>query len=340
MAGVFVVSLDFELAWGGFDVRSGSYNRNLYGARLVVPQILKLFEQHSFRATWATVGGLMCNNPAELNEFTAAHTTPALSTKVRGLLDCLARNPEFNELYFAPDHVQRIRNSPGQELATHTFSHLFCLEQGARPQDLEADLICAMAVSKLKTGLEPRSIVFPRNQFSAEHLTIVRALGIGAFRGAPRFPCHAPGPKGQQTLVHRAQRYLDSYVPSSRTLIHPIATLGTSEPVDIPASLFFRPRSTNGNPLNHLRMTRIKNLMKDAATSDALFHLWWHPHNFGVHSAESLRDLESILIWFRRLADQSGYRNLTLTELADEVRASLSSSSCEPVRQAIDSVRA
>src|SRR4051812_33873761 len=57
-----VVSLDFELYWGVRDKRSiADYRDNLLGVRQAVPALLRLFEQFSIHATWATVGLLFCS---------------------------------------------------------------------------------------------------------------------------------------------------------------------------------------------------------------------------------------------------------------------------------------
>ena len=55
--GLFVVSLDFELAWG---IRHlpwmHSYMPNLIGARSAVRSLLTTFKEYEIHATWAVVG--------------------------------------------------------------------------------------------------------------------------------------------------------------------------------------------------------------------------------------------------------------------------------------------
>ena len=48
-----------------------------------------------------------------------------------------------------------------------------------------------------------------------------------------------------------------------------------------------------------------------------IFHLWWHPHDFGVHLAENLRAVRDILGWFARLRDAYGMESLTMAEAAE-----------------------
>ena len=60
---VFVISLDFELFWGVTDSRSiENYGANIEGEWQAVPSMLALFKQYGIRATWATVGMLMCKD--------------------------------------------------------------------------------------------------------------------------------------------------------------------------------------------------------------------------------------------------------------------------------------
>jgi hypothetical protein len=88
--------------------------------------------------------------------------------------------------------------------------------------------------------------------------------------------------------------------------------------VDIPASRFLRPVRRNA-ALERLRLWRITTAMETAARHRTLFHLWWHPHNFGVDLQENLAFLRDILDHFRTLQDRYGMRSMTMAALADEV---------------------
>jgi hypothetical protein len=59
--------------------------------------------------------------------------------------------------------------------------------------------------------------------------------------------------------------------------------------------------------------------METAARRRRLFHLWWHPHNFGVDLQENLAFLRKILDHFRILQDRYGMRSMTMAAVADEV---------------------
>src|SRR3546814_17983972 len=57
--------------------------------------------------------------------------------------------------------------------------------------------------------------------------------------------------------------------------------------------------------------------MRQAAISGSVFHLWWHPHNFGADIAENMAFLRRILESYRQLADEYGMTSATLAETAD-----------------------
>ena len=58
--------------------------------------------------------------------------------------------------------------------------------------------------------------------------------------------------------------------------------------------------------------------MLRAAMEGSLFHLWWHPHNFGKNIEENIGQLESILIYYTELKNQFGMKSKTMYEIANE----------------------
>jgi hypothetical protein len=83
---LLVISIDFELFWGVFDSQSvESYGRNVLGVWEVLPRILQMFESNEIRATWATVGMLMCEDFEHWRES----SPEMLPTYSRGVLKIL-----------------------------------------------------------------------------------------------------------------------------------------------------------------------------------------------------------------------------------------------------------
>jgi hypothetical protein len=72
--------------------------------------------------------------------------------------------------------------------------------------------------------------------------------------------------------------------------------------------------------LEPLRLRRIKKSMTHEAKRGEVFHLWWHPHNFGIHQEENFRNLEEILRHFTALQTKYGMQSASMSDLSNLVR--------------------
>ncbi len=316
---LLVLSLDFELYWGVRDVMTvGAYRRALEGARAVVPRMLELFRQHEVRATWATVGFLMLRDAADLR----AHCPERLPGYRRAELcpyGYIAREGASLEgaLHFAPELVERILATPGQELASHTFSHFYCLEQPASVEAFQADLQLALAVARSRFGVELRSLVFPRNQYTPDHVRAAAGLGVTSYRGNPETWMYRPRAGGEESRARRLARLADAFLPVSGDLAF---ELRPGDPVNVPASRFLRPWSEAQRWAEPLRLRRIARELRAAADRGRAYHLWWHPHNFGARPEENLAALATLLREFARLRHTHGMRSASMSDAAALVK--------------------
>lgn len=313
--GQFVISLDFELHWGVRDHTSvEQYREHLLGVRQVVPALLSRFKQRELHVTWATVGILFARSKAEALQH-------APSRRVRYQDDALNPWPALeacgpdetaDPFHFAGSLVEQIAATPHQEVATHTYSHYYCLEPGASVEDFEAELAAARAIGA-KYGDVVQSIVFPRNQYDDAHLAALAKAGAVAFRGNPGTWFWKPGTSDEQTAPKRALRLVDSYagLPKlARVRRHP------SGLVDVPGTRFLRPWTPSFARAEPLKRLRLKQELTHAAREGGLFHLWWHPHNFGKHLTQNLELLDSVLDVFDEVRGRHGMQSLTMREAA------------------------
>jgi len=295
-----VISLDFELMWGVRDhLGIAQYGSNVLGVRNAVPRILDLFDRFGIRATWATVGFLFCENKDEL----MASLPPLRPTYRQSsfsnyeYIDEVGNNERDDPYYFGFSLLKEIQSRTSQEIATHTFSHYYCLEQGQTPQQFEADMDAAL-VAATRRRVELKSIVFPRNQYSARYLDIARARGLRTFRGNERSWLYRSATLDAQSPLRRAGRLTDQYVNlTGHHIRYPDGNAGL---IELTSSRFLRPYSAKLAPLDNLRLSRIKRSMEVAATGKGVFHLWWHPHNFGLNTGENLEFLAKILCQDRK----------------------------------------
>ena len=325
-AGALVISLDLELNWGVFDtLRLEDYRENLLGVRRAVPGILELFRQHEIHATWAAVGMLCFSSREELLRALPAKRPAYLRPEISAYnhIESVGQDEATDPLHFGLSLVRQILAEPHQEFATHTFSHYYCLEPGQDVEAFAADLQAARSVAA-QLGAECRSLVFPRNQFNAEYVAACRAAGLAAYRGNQRSWVYAPTAAAEQSLVRRGLRLLDAYLPLTGHHVYPHVHRVAEEQgiCDIPASRFLRPYSPQLRALEPLRLRRIRSSMTYAARRGGLYHLWWHPHNFGAHTAENLAMLARILEHFVRLRKQYGMESLSMGEAAERTLGS------------------
>lgn len=314
--GVFTISLDFELAWGFLDRPDlAAYEANLRGGRTAVPAMLDLFEHHGVHATWATVGLLMHEDRQEflanVPELVPTYDNPFLDpyrhVQVHQDLD--------RDLYLAPELVNLIRSVPGQEIGSHTYCHYYCLEPGQTREQFQADLLAAVVMAR-RRGLSLRSLVFPRNQSNPDYFDLLPTVGIECYRGNEQNPIYRAASGTGQKAWMRATRLLDSYLPLTGHNTYKPQRLAQSHPYNVPASRFLRPHFQLGAWLEPLRRRRITRSMTHAARSGHLFHLWWHPHNFGRQTRQNLTFLSGILEHFETLRQAHGMVSLNMGEVA------------------------
>jgi peptidoglycan/xylan/chitin deacetylase (PgdA/CDA1 family) len=318
--GAFVISLDFELHWGVRDhVRPDSpYSKNLYGARLAIPQLLSLFEDRGIAATWATVGLLFASTREEAEKCSPSIRPHYHDVRLSPYEESVGEDEQHDKLHFAPSLIEQIRNTRLQEIGSHTYSHYYAMEPGQSEETFRNDLRSACEIAALH-GVALRSLVFPRNQINPNYLKTVAESGFIAFRGNQ--PGHLYKPKAAAASweqLNRGLRLLDSYGNLNGYGITRWDALRSCHGlVNIPASRFFRPYTPALEWAEPIRRRRIVAAMTRAAESSSIFHLWWHPHNFGGHLQENMAFLEIILSEFLTLREHLGMQSLNMSQVAE-----------------------
>lgn len=317
--GALVISLDFELLWGVFDKvnrkEKVTYFKN---TREVIHQILELFAKNNISCTWATVGMLFNNDWDEWSksypEVLPGYDRTELCAYDFGRSIASTENAE---LCFAPELIRKIAGTSGQELATHTYSHYYCSEKGQTPEAFKADL--EMAISKAKDfEVELKSLVFPRNQLNEDYLKVCFELGITSVRSNPDSWYWED--TQESTFSKKLFRTGDAYF-GKNDKSYPISaiTREPGKPLEQPASRLLRPVSKYSF-LNDLRLKRIKSELLTAAKKNEIYHLWWHPHNFGEDPVRSMKELEEIIDYYTYCKIKYGFASLNMTEVSSLVK--------------------
>lgn len=317
MSGHLILSLDFELMWGVRDHRSlRDYGDAVLGGRRALPALLERFARARIRATWATVGLLFARDRDEMLDHVPrlrpAYADPRLSP-YRDILTGIGRNETEDPWHFGRSLLDRVAQTEGQEIGTHTFSHYLCLEPGPDLAAFAADLGAARAIAAA-AGHRLRSIVFPRNQISPAHVREAAAQGIAIFRGTPASYLHRPRGAGGTTALLRGLRFADAVVPLAGRVdfAAPVPRHGG---IDVPASRFLRPWNLRLPLYSRLHLARVMREMTAAARAGRCYHLWWHPHNMGRDTEANLAQLDALLAHFGQLRDRYGFASAHMADL-------------------------
>lgn len=297
----FSISIDFELLWGV--IGKDNYLKNIEGVKEVVDKTLNFFEYYNIHATWAIVGSLCSSSKEELYNLSKEQN---FNIKIENVDD---------KYLFAPKLVKKIKDLKFQELASHTFSHYYCLEKDFNIGDFSKDMQLFEKISRIK----PNSFVFPRNQYSSACLSLLKDNDIKIFRGNEKSILYKPQSKSKEAKVKKIFRFLDAYINISGSNTYSLNSINNTIPYNLPSSRFLRPYSKKLKFLENLKIFRIKRAMLYAAKNNEIFHLWWHPHNFGVNLNENLINLEKILKYYQKLSLEYGMLSRNMEEIAFEL---------------------
>lgn len=318
---IFTISLDFELHWGGFEKWPLNESKKSYFLRTreLIPNLLKLFADNDIHATWATVGLLMHENKAALERnlpklpvsYDQEHLSAFHYLKTVGI----GENEQEDPFHYADSLVRQIIQTPGQELGTHTFGHYYCNEAGQTIDMFRADLQSAQAAAEVY-GKQLSSLVFPRNQFNEAYLQVCATEGIRIARSNPIDWWWQIGSTQQESLWKRLNRGMDAYFSIGGKTSYPLDNIKQVGGVYLmPASRLLRPYNAKELFLNNRKISRIKSEMSLAAQNGEVYHLWWHPHNFGGNPAENMKGMQEIANHFQYLKKIHGMESLSMGEV-------------------------
>jgi len=314
--GILVISLDFELLWGVFDKVNWREKKQYFRNTIkVIPEILQLFEKYEIQCTWATVGMLFNEDWDEWNENIPEILPEFENSKLSAYeYGKSIQSIESEELCFAPDLIRRIKKTPGQESGTHTYSHFYCLEAGQTIESFRADLNKSKELAE-KFDIKLKSLVFPRNQYNAEYLEVCRENGLRAVRTNPEvwYWNNTQKDSFQQKLFRTG----DAYIGLNNKAYKDIPEISPGINGQKASRLL---RANSGKSfLDNSRLKRIKSELSAAARKKEIYHLWWHPHNFGKQPEKNLRELELILAHFKSCREKFGMESLNMSGISETI---------------------
>lgn len=319
MNGHFIISLDYELFWGlsGWnEVQLSSYRRNIENANKALRNIVLLLKKYDIKASIAFVGAM--NNDsmkgyAEENKGYVPKYNDKKFAAINSVIPYVIKEKRYDWL-FSSDMIDWLKTNSNIELATHTYSHFYCLEDGTNEDNFKEDL-ALIKKNAYDHSIELSTIIFPRNQVRNSFLEFSKQNGFTHFRGTLNTFLYKTDKTRNSFSIKGALRLLDSYINLSGYNDYFIKPVSNSTLINVPGSRFLRPYSKTLSLLDGLRKQRIKNSMKHAAKHGMIYHLWWHPHNFGVNMKENLLFLEDICKYYIELRDKYFFKSSFIKDM-------------------------
>jgi hypothetical protein len=320
--GVFIISLDLELAWGLFDLWGSSdtnvprscYDRYLQTREVVIDALLRLFHGYQVSATWAIVGHLFLDHC----EATDGVKHPDMPRPTHGWFkhDWYAWDPastvERDPAWYGRDIVEKIMAAePPQDIGCHSFSHVIFGDKGCSAQVAEAEIAKCVALAQ-EMGINPKSFVFPRNQEG--HYQTLKNYGFSCYRTAQ--------PGWVNILRGQAQRWA-KFCNDMLGLSPPCAVVEEKLPGlwSISASAYYRPAHGGANiiPMRSRVRQSIKGITK-AIDTGGIFHLCLHPSGLGLKTEPLIGGLERILQYADRKRKEGKLDLLSMAQLAEPLK--------------------
>lgn len=285
MTGIFILSLDTEIAWGTDAVNLPRYADCFDNYPFILRRLIDLLDQYDIPTTWAVVGQLMLSE----TDAHASGKQPAKWYHATYVLDWI-----------------RAAKTP-HEIGTHTFSHIYTDEADTTQAVWEADLAHCLNLYQ-QFGLPLRSIVYPRNQI--KYLDTLSKFGIIAYRGV-----EGNRPRERRGLVHLLHRALALPPPT-----YDLKSCKVNDNlVNLPASQFLLAYDGIRSRIPTASRVRQAQLgLEKAARQNELYHLWFHPFNLGT-SPRMFEALEQILRLVSTMREQGKIQVLTMEQAAREV---------------------
>ncbi len=293
----FILSFDYELAWGSFDKINASYlTENVINSNEAASRLLQINEQMEVPATWAIVGLMLpsaLGHKDKLDLLDAKFQKSVLASDVFSEIDEQAASAllEMPTGFFA-----KVIDSPSQEFASHTFSHLYALEvdDDAMSNDFK---YMAEVCAENKVG-RPSSLVMPKNQVTEVAIACAAESGVKIIRVNPNNWLYSTREHGRiEAKVIRLLRFLDAFLPVSELFVTKSQVLGTG---CTEGNFFFRPDVGIG-ALDYIHYLRFKLMLHICRWRKRDLHMWSHPHNFGRDINRSLRNYVRALTYVLKL---------------------------------------
>jgi hypothetical protein len=314
MPGRFIISLDCEGKWGMADRLNGHHHRHLTHASLrgVYHRLVDLFARYEVPATFAFVSAFILTE-AERHRY--ADLFRDVSVNGMNWLRLYREAEATGELdgWFCPEALDLVAERPEHEIASHGFCHIPLQEGTIGIEDADAEVRSSSQISRDK-GIRLQTFVFPRNLVG--HTDSLVRHGFTGYRQAP------PGPGGTRG---RIGSLVTEFVVRTPAQERPVGEGYTLVPVPSGYFLNWRHGFRRCVP-PAITVRRWSHILRDAAASGRVAHLFLHPHNL-LDGPGTESTLEQIVAAAARLRDQGHIEIMTQARYCEEAREATATAS-------------
>jgi hypothetical protein len=134
--------------------------------------------------------------------------------------------------------------------------------------------------------------------------------------GCPALTRETKSPQPGSTSPASSLKLLNAYVNISGHGCYAPQDLSDTPPVNLPASHFLRPFFPRLHALEVLHLKRIRGSLTHVGRRGLIYHLWWHPHNFGANLQKNLAFLRHVLDHCKKLQRRYGMVSSNMHEMA------------------------
>lgn len=306
--GVFIISLDTELAWGTRNLEK--YGGHYQKTREAIDRLLNLFAKYDIKATWAVVGHLFLDECKKVDGVVHPKIVRPQYKDLKG--DWFNIDPASNiniaPEWYGKDIVEKIINCKAkQEIGCYTFSHIDVSKEGCSEECFGSELDeCKKMASDF--GLQLTSFVYPRNRVAL--IDVLKDKGFLCYRDRDD-----DWFKNSEERLRRLAHAVDNYLCLPVKATTPKKTNGIWS---LPGSYFYIHKDGWAKfiPIS-FRVRKAKTGIDSAISNKQIFHLWFHPFNLASDPDGLIYGLEKIFIYFKKMKAEGLIENMTMGEMAN-----------------------
>lgn len=309
--GIFVLSLDTELAWGSFDKGLKQQKINEFNnTRYCINEMLSLLEKYQISATFAMVGHLMLSACHEQNGTKHPELVrPNFSWYQK---DWFSEDPctdvNTDPIWYGSDILEDIcKANPPHEIGSHSFSHLIFGDEGCYKECADSDIKECVRVAE-ELDLKLTSFIYPRD--SIGHRDVLKKYGFLSYRGHGDEWYRPIKTKPIRRICHYLDNLLGIAPNTSKPIIDELGLFMTT------GNMHYYQRSGIRKLIPiFMRVRKAKKGVDLAIKRGEVFHMWFHPFNLASDPDGLLKGLDQILAYVRKKMDEGSLDSLTMEEL-------------------------